>query len=155
MYGYLADLVVFCHVLYVGYVLVGQLAIILAGAFKWQWGRNPWFRYSHLLMIAIVVVEALMNWQCPLTTWEYKLRELAGQPFDGSATFIGRIVHDLMFPSGAGGQPLPPAFFTMLYVAMLVIVVQGLVMYPPRGFGKRPAQSGLTSGGPISHAMPA
>ena len=41
MYGYLADLMVFVHVLYVGYVVVGQVAIIVAGAFRWQWGRNP------------------------------------------------------------------------------------------------------------------
>jgi hypothetical protein len=132
MYGYLADLMVFIHLLYVGYVLVGQLAIIVASAFRWGWGRNRWFRLTHLLAIAIVALEAVMGWQCPLTKWEYQLRELAGQPFDGSETFMGRIVHQILFPTGPGGQPLPEVFFTMLYIAMLIIVVQGLVMYPPR-----------------------
>ena len=34
----------------------------------------------------------------------------------------------------------PESFFTVLNIAMLVIVVQGLVMYPPRlSSGRRPA----------------
>ena len=102
MYGYLADLMVFVHLMYVSYVLVGQLAIIVASAFRWEWGRNRWFRLTHLLAIAIVALEAVMGWQCPLTKWEYQLRELAGQKFDGSETFMGRIVHQVMFPTGPG-----------------------------------------------------
>ncbi len=138
MYGFLADLMVLVHILYVGYVLVGQLAIIVASAFRWEWGRNRWFRMTHLLAIAVVALEAVMGWQCPLTRWEYQLRELAGQPFDGSATFVGRLLHNLLFIDQyfEGGRP-PEAFFTTLYIAMLVIVVQGLVMYPPRLFRKR------------------
>jgi hypothetical protein len=148
MYGYLADLMVFAHLLYVAYVLVGQLAIIVASAFQWQWGRNRWFRLTHLLAIAIVALEAVMGWQCPLTKWEYQLRELAGQPFDGSETFMGRIVHSIMFPTGPGGQPLPEIFFTMLYIAMLIIVVQGLVMYPPRLRKSAPAPDGTAAAVP-------
>jgi hypothetical protein len=134
MYGILADLMVFVHLLYVSYVLVGQLAIIVASAFRWEWGRNRWFRLTHLLAIAVVALEAVMGWQCPLTKWEYQLRELAGQKFDGSETFLGRLLHDLLFIEGQ-----PESFFTVLYISMLVIVVQGLVMYPPRWFrvGKR------------------
>lgn len=150
MYGILADLMVLIHLLYVAYVLVGQLAIIVASAFQWQWGRNRWFRLTHLLAIAIVALEAVMGWQCPLTKWEYQLRELAGQPFDGSETFMGRIVHQVMFPTGPGGQPLPEVFFTMLYIAMLIIVVQGLVMYPPR---LRPRKAATASDG-SSAAVP-
>jgi hypothetical protein len=137
MYGYLADFLVFVHVLYVSYVLVGQLAIVVASAFRWRWGRNRWFRITHLLAIGIVALEAVMGWQCPLTRWENQLRELAGQSFDGSATFMGRLLHDLLFIEGQ-----PASFFTVLYVAMLVIVVQGLVMYPPRLFPGKETPSG-------------
>jgi ABC-type phosphate/phosphonate transport system permease subunit len=138
MYGVLADLVVLVHILYVGYVLVGQLAIIVAAAFRWEWGRNRWFRLTHLLAIAVVALEAVMGWQCPFTKWEYQLRELAGQSFDGSATFMGRLLHNLLFIDQyfEGGRP-PEASFTTLYIAMLIIVVQGLVMYPPRLFPRR------------------
>lgn len=138
MYGLLADAMVCAHVAYVAFVVLGQVAIILAAAFRWEWGRNRWFRLSHLLAIAIVAVEAVMGWQCPLTKWEYQLRELAGQGFDGSSTFMGRMMHNLLFIDQyfTDGKP-PEAFFTTLYIAMLVVVLQGLVMYPPRLFRKR------------------
>jgi hypothetical protein len=129
MYGLLADVVVFIHVAYVGYVIGGQLAIILAAPFKWQWARNPWFRFTHLLAIGIVVYEAIRGLRCPLSVWEEQLRTLAGQPFNGSETFMGRLLHNLLFIEGQ-----PEIFFTTMYVAMMVLVLQGLIMYPPRWF---------------------
>jgi len=126
-YGYLADLVVAIHVGYIAYVLGGQALICLASPLKWQWARNPWFRFTHLTAIGVVVYEALYNIRCPLTVWEEQLRGLAGQGFNGSETFMGRVLHDLMFIENQ-----PESFFTTLYIAMFIIVVQGLVMYPPR-----------------------
>src|SRR5687767_12549859 len=137
MYGFLADVVVFLHVAYVGYVVLGQAAIILAAPFKWQWARNPWFRFTHLAAIGIVAYEAIYSIRCPLSIWEEKLRALAGQPFNSSDTFMGRLLHNLLFIEGK-----PEIFFTTMYLAMLVLVVQGLVMYPPRwfrGLRKEPA----------------
>ena len=129
----LADLVVFVHVGYVGFVVLGQLAIIVAAPFGWRWARNPWFRFAHLTAIGIVVYEAIRNIRCPLTVWEEQLRALAGQAASGES-FVGRLLHDLLFIEGQ-----PPIFFTTLYVAALVLVLQGLVMYPPRWFGRRAA----------------
>lgn len=129
MYGLLADLMVAVHVAYVAYVIVGQLAIVVAAPFRWQWARNPWFRFTHLLAIGVVAYEALMGLRCPLTVWEEQLRALAGQSFNSSDTFMGRLLHDLLFIEGQ-----PEIFFTTMYVAMAVLVAQGLVMYPPRWF---------------------
>ncbi len=52
---------------------------------------------------------------------------------------MGRMMHNLLFIDQyfTDGKP-PEAFFTTLYIAMLVVVLQGLVMYPPRLFRKRP-----------------
>lgn len=128
-YGYLADFVVFIHVLYVGYVVLGQLAIMLAAPFKCAWARNPWFRFTHLLAIAIVAWEALNNIRCPITIWEEKLRAMAGQDIASGQSFMGRMFHDLLFY-----PDLPEIFFNTLHVAMFVVVVQGVLMYPPRWF---------------------
>jgi hypothetical protein len=128
-YGILADLVVGIHVAYVGYVLLGQLAITIAAPLKWKWARNPWFRLTHLLAIAIVAYEAIRGLRCPLTVWEEQLRAMGGQVFDGSETFMGRLLHDIMFIENQ-----PEVFFTTMYIAMLAIVLQGLIMYPPRMF---------------------
>ena len=127
MYGFLADVVVLVHVLYIAYVLFGQVAIVLAAMLRKEWGRNPWFRGTHLLAIGVVVLESFMNWRCPLTVWEEQLRAMAGQSFNGSETFMGRVLHQTMFIEGQ-----PEIFFTTMYVAMMVVVVQGLLMYPPR-----------------------
>jgi hypothetical protein len=128
-YGFLADLIVATHVGYIAYVLVGQLLIIVAAPMKWQWAKNPWFRFTHLLAIGIVAFEAIYSLRCPLTIWEQQLRELAGQAFNGSETFMGRVLHDLMFIDNK-----PEIFFTTMYIGVLVLVIQGLVMYPPRWF---------------------
>lgn len=134
IYALLADVVVALHVGYVGYVLLGQLLILIAAPLNWQWARNPWFRFTHLLAIGIVAVEALMHWRCPLSVWEEDLRRLAGQNPGTGETFMGRLLHDLLFIEG-----MPEVFFTTLYLAMFMIVVQGLVMFPPRWFRTRPA----------------
>ena len=128
-YGVCADLMVAIHVAYVAYVVLGQLLIIVAAPMKWEWARNPWFRFSHLTAIGIVAYEALRGLRCPLTVWEEQLRALAGQPFNGSETFMGRLLHDLLFVEGQ-----PEIFFTTAYVAVLVLVLQGLIMFPPRMF---------------------
>ena len=128
MYAYLADAVVIVHVLYVAYVVVGQLAIMIAAPFRWKWARNPWFRYTHLLAIAIVVFEVAMGWRCPLTTWEEQLRVLAGQGVAGADSFMGRMMRDILF------YDLPEIFFNTLHVATGVVVLQGVLMFPPRWF---------------------
>jgi hypothetical protein len=143
-YGILADLVVAIHVGYIAYVVLGQLLIIAAAPMKWQWARNPWFRFTHLTAIGIVAYEAIRGLRCPLTVWEEQLRELGGQVFTGSETFVGRILHDLMFIENQ-----PEIFFTTMYIGVLVLVIQGLVMFPPRMFraGKREEPSLQLCGG--------
>ena len=73
-YGLAADLVVVVHILYVAYIVIG-LWLIVAGLRRgWNWIRNPWFRSTHLLAILIVVYELIVKANCPLTTWEMRLR---------------------------------------------------------------------------------
>lgn len=129
MYGFLADAMVGVHVAYVAFVVLGQFAIIVAAPFRWQWARNPWFRSLHLLAIGIVAYEAIMGYRCPLTVWEEQLRQLAGQGFDSSETFLGRLLHNVLFVEG-----MPEIFFTTLYLSVMILVVQGFIMYPPRMF---------------------
>ena len=75
MYGFLADLMVAIHIGYVGYVVVGQLLIWLGWAMGRQFVRNFWFRATHLLAIAVVAYEEVMDIRCPLSIWEEHFRE--------------------------------------------------------------------------------
>jgi len=126
-YGYAADAVVAIHVAYIAYVVVGQALIVLGAAFRRQWARNPWFRFTHLLAIGVVAVEEWYCWRCPLTVWEEQLRQMGGQSVTGE-TFMGRFLHDMMFVD----DHLSMDAITMLHYAFAVLVAQALVMYPPR-----------------------
>jgi cytochrome c biogenesis protein CcdA len=129
-YGHLADVIVGVHVAYVSYVVLGQLLIWLGLALHWQWVRNPWFRWTHLIMIVIVGLEAVLNIECPLTSWEGRLRELAGQKVSGES-FVGRLLHNLIFVSW------PPWAIESLHVAFALVVLGTFVLAPPRRFGER------------------
>jgi Protein of Unknown function (DUF2784) len=75
-YALQADLVLILHLVYVGFVLLGQIAILIGACLRWLWVRNPWFRWLHLLAMGIVVFEVLVGITCPLSIWERDLREL-------------------------------------------------------------------------------
>jgi Protein of Unknown function (DUF2784) len=96
MYRFLADFVVTTHLAYILFVLFGTLAILLGGWLKWAWIRNRWFRRIHLAAIALVAVQAIFGWTCPLTTWEKSLRCAAGQ-LSHDRSFIGYWAHQLVF----------------------------------------------------------
>ncbi len=124
-YGYLADLVVAFHLGYVSYVVVGQLIIWIGLIFRWSWIRNPWFRWTHLLAILAVALEAVCSITCPLTSWEFELRRMAGQEVEES-TFIGLLFHNILF------WDLPPWAFTAMYIGFAALVLGTFVFAPPR-----------------------
>ena len=76
IYSRLADLVVVIHLGYVAYVVGGLVLILIGMRRRWNWISNPWFRLTHLVAILFVVLEVILNTNCPLTTGERWLRNL-------------------------------------------------------------------------------
>ncbi len=126
MYGFLADLIVAVHVAYVATVIVGLLLILVGILLRWQWIRNPWFRCVHLTMILIVAFEAFYDITCPLTTWEYKLREAAGQTHD-EGTFVGRLLDNILFYDAEHAGTL-----TACYYGFAGLILLTFLLAPPR-----------------------
>jgi hypothetical protein len=126
-YAYLADLVVAVHLAFVAFVVVGELVILIGRLCRWEGVRNFWFRSAHLLAIGVVAFEALSNIPCPLTTWEYDLREAAGQRVDRGTTFIGKVARDVLFY-----RPENPATIERLHIAFGALVLATYVFIPPR-----------------------
>jgi hypothetical protein len=124
LYSYLADIVVGIHVAFVGYVIVGEFAILIGWPLRWQWVRDFWFRVSHLACIAIVAFETVCGFKCPLTVWEDHLRILAGQTVTQGA-FIGRFLHNMMFFDGQ------PWVFNLCYLLFMALVAITFVLVPP------------------------
>lgn len=142
-YGYLADAVVGIHLAFVAYVLFGQVAVVIGWACRWGFVRNFWFRGTHLLSIAIVAAESLLQVPCPLTVWEKQLRYLDGKAFDEGATFIGQLLHDWLF------YDADPAIFTPIYVGFALLVVLTFIMVPPR----LPRRRLVASGPPVQSTV--
>ncbi len=125
-YAILADLIVGFHFLYVMFVVVGLMLIVLGGILGWSWVRNITFRIVHLVSIGIVAAQALADVMCPLTIWEYQLREKAGQTANWDISFVGRLFRLIIF------FDFPSWFFTMIHVGFFSIVLISLVFIPPR-----------------------
>jgi hypothetical protein len=124
-YSFLADIVVVLHLAYVLFVVVGLAAILLGAVLGWRWIRNFWFRALHFLMIAVVVAESLGGVLCPLTSWEDRLRELAGEPNE-PGSFIGRFAENILF------LDIPPHGLMVGYCVFGVAVLLALFGVPPR-----------------------
>jgi Protein of Unknown function (DUF2784) len=146
IYEILADVTVAVHLAYMGYVVFGQLLILIGWPLRWGWIRNRWFRLSHLAMVLIVAFETVVGWRCPLTTWEEQLREAVGQVvpdrwedghlFTGEVegiSFTGRLLRRVQF----AGDLCPQNINTIFYVAAGIIVAT-VFLVPPR-LRKKPA----------------
>jgi hypothetical protein len=127
-YRLAADVVVVVHVGYVFFVVLGQLAIWLGLALRWRWIYNSWFRWVHLVMMAIVGLEAVFNITCPLTRAESVLRGW-GSEVAAEDSFVGRLLHNLIFVD------LPSAVLSALHITFALLVVATFVLAPPRRVG--------------------
>jgi hypothetical protein len=127
----LADAVLALHVAYVAFVVAG-LALVLVGGWQgWAWVRNRWFRFAHLLAIAVVVVQSWLGLVCPLTTLEMYLRERSGGVLY-STSFIGHWLQALLY------YEAPVWAFALIYSAFGLLVAASWHWVRPQS-GRRAA----------------
>lgn len=92
----LADALLVLHTLLVAFVILGLVATLVGYFRGWRWVHNVWFRLSHLIVIAIVVLQSWLGVLCPLTTWEMALRARAGEAgYEGS--FIQHWLQSILY----------------------------------------------------------
>lgn len=121
----LADVVLVLHGLYVAFVVLG-FGLILLGIWRdWAWVRQPAFRYAHLAAIGIVVAQAWLGVDCPLTTLENLLRARAGDT-GYARSFIQDWLHALLF------YEAPNRVFVALYSLFGALVALTWWRAPPR-----------------------
>ena len=117
----IADAVLVLHFLIVVFIVGGLLLTWVGFVLRWQWIKNPVFRYAHLAAIAFVALEALLGYACPLTIWEDALRGGARPE-----SFIGRWVRRVLF------YEAPEWIFAVLYCLWAAATVFTLRFVPPR-----------------------
>jgi len=125
MFG--ADLILFFHLSYVGYVVFGLLLILLGWWRGWSWIRNPWFRATHLVAILIVAVSAWFHIDCPLTVIENDLRARGGD-VGYSGSFMSHWMSEILF------YEADPMAFTIAYSVFGLLVIGSWVVVRPRSF---------------------
>lgn len=119
-----ADALLFVHVLFVAFVVLGLVLIWLGKALSWGWVRNRVFRFAHLAAIGIVVIQSWFGVICPLTTWEMALREKAGDVVY-SGTFISHWLDKILYFNA------PAWVFITCYTAFGLLVVASWIWVRP------------------------
>jgi len=122
-----ADLILFVHLSYVGFVVLGLVLILLGWWRGWSWVRNPWFRLAHVVAILIVAVSAWFHLDCPLTVLENDLRARGGVVgYEGS--FMSHWMREILFYQAS------PMTFTIAYTVFGLLVIGSWVAVRPRSF---------------------
>ena len=125
-YGFAADAIVVFHFCYVLFAVGGELLVLLGWLLHWRWIRDLSFRIVHLASVVVVAVEALIGVLCPLTEWEYRLRQLAGQFVEDELPFMTRLVRRIIF------YDFPTWVFTLTYIIFTLLVAATFLFAPPR-----------------------
>ncbi len=115
LYRHLADAVLVVHALFVGFVVIGQVLVMVGLALGWAWVRRFWWRLAHLVAIVCVVAQSWFGALCPLTILENALRRRAGEAAYGGS-FIEHWLHALIFYEAQGWV------FTVTYTVFAVLV---------------------------------
>lgn len=128
-YRIAADLILFIHVLFVAFVIIGLLLVFTGKCLSWSWVRNPWFRLGHLLAIGVVVLQAWLGVICPLTIWENELRERAGDA-TYSGSFVAHWLEKILY------YQAPAWVFVACYTTFGLLVVASWIWVRPRRFSR-------------------
>jgi hypothetical protein len=108
IYGWLADLTVLLHFLFILFVIFGALLA----------ARNPKLTYLHWATLGYALLIEIFNWYCPLTLLEQRLRLAAGTgAYERSflVHYLERLIYwdvpQWMLIAGAVGLVLANLFF--------------------------------------------
>lgn len=123
-YLLLADAVLTLHFSIVVFVIGGLVLTITGNLRAWRWVNALWFRFAHLLAIAVVVAQAWFGATCPLTSLEMWLRVNA-RATTYSGTFIEHWLHRFVY------HEAPAWVFTLGYSIFGLLVAATWWRFPP------------------------
>lgn len=121
----LADAVLVLHAAIAVFVVGGLLAVLLGNLLGWRWVNRRGFRIAHLAAIAVVVAQAWLGVDCPLTTLEMWLRARSGGA-TYSGGFIEHWLQRLLF------YEAPPWVFVLGYTVFGALVAAAWFGLPAR-----------------------
>jgi hypothetical protein len=126
-YMFWADVVLALHMAYTAFIVLGLMAIWVGRLFRARFVANPWFRWTHLACMGVVVVQSILGIMCPLTVLEWRLREASGLIFYRE-TFMQRVAEVVLY------EDLPGHVFLVIYIAFFMAMLLTAVFVP---FGRK------------------
>jgi hypothetical protein len=122
--GIAATLILSVHLAIVAFNVFGLLIIPVGKWLDWEFVRGFWWRFAHVLSLAVVALQAVLGRACFLTIWETALRANAdtAEPAPLIATWINGVLY----------WPLPLWAFAAGYVAVLLYALLLWRWVPPR-----------------------
>ncbi len=125
MAGIAANLIAAAHIGYFLFIVGGSVGLAIGAAKRWKWIRNPWFRFSHLLAVYVVIIEDVINFApCPLNTMEWQLRSGSGSIEASSG--VGGLLDRLLF------HTVPGRVLDLIYWSLAVLLLVALFVVPPK-----------------------
>ncbi len=129
-YRIAADVLAAIHAGLVLFALIG-LAVIWIGLWRrWPIARNWWFRAAHLGYCAVVALLAASGTLCPLTVWEVRLRQAAGEETYPGA-FVGEWIRRLLYVE------VSEDLLAAAYVAFALLVLATWLLWPPERHARK------------------
>jgi hypothetical protein len=132
MNPWLAQAVLGVHLVVIAFNVFGLIAVPLGGWLGWRWVRAPWWRWLHLVSMAVVAVQAVAGQACFLTIVQARLSGAGGAP----EPLIMGVVNRLIF------WPVPLWAFAVLYVLLLAYVLALMKLVPPGPLSARRSRDG-------------
>jgi hypothetical protein len=122
--GIAATLILLLHLAIVAFNVFGLVVIPLGKWLDWAFVREFWWRFAHVLSLAVVALQAVLGRACFLTIWETALRAQgdAAEPAPLIAAWINWVLY----------WPLPLWVFAAGYVAVLLYALLLWRWVPPR-----------------------
>ena len=119
-----ASAVLYLHFAVVVFNVFWIVAIPLGAWRGWKFIRSAWWRGAHVIVLAVVALQAAVGALCFLTIWQSTLLRAAGGSA-GEPSLIETIVTRLIF------WPLPLWAFVVIYVAALGYTLAMWWLVPP------------------------
>lgn len=125
LHEFLADFILYFHLLYVLGVLVPIPLIALGFWHGWKWVRRPWLRNIHVGMILFVVFEVFVGMICPLTEWEAALRARSPGENLYPEGFMAAWISKILF------SDFEPWVYVIMYITTALIIIDLYILVPP------------------------
>ncbi|MBE9536010.1 MAG: DUF2784 domain-containing protein [Proteobacteria bacterium] len=126
----LTELVFIIHAGIVLFNIFAFVAIVGGISFRWAWTANRLFRFTHIFLLGIVALQALLGRLCPLTILEFRLRQAAGEAAI-EESFIVRVIENFIY------YDLPLWIFALVYCLAFLLALWLLKAYPPKGKNRK------------------